>query len=73
MQNHKTLNGYDDVLLPKDVQAILHISRSTLYKYLADGTIQSIRIGNHYRIPRTCLESLLSPENRKEGGLYEDN
>ena len=61
MQNHTSLAGYDEVLLPQDVHAILHISRSTLYKYLSDGTIQSIRIGNHYRIPRSCLERFLSP------------
>ena len=70
MQKYTTLDGYDDVLLPKDVQTILRISRSTLYKYLADGTIQSVRIGNHYRIPRSCLEVFLSPE---EGGCYEEN
>lgn len=70
MPNHTPLTGYDEVLLPQDVQAILHISRSTLYKYLSDGTIQSIRIGSHYRIPRSCLELFLSPEqNEKETKL----
>lgn len=72
MQKNTTLDRYDAVLLPKDVQAILHISRSTLYKYLADGTIKSIRIGNHYRIPRSCLEVFLSPASEKEGGFYEN-
>ncbi len=62
MKKHSTLDSYNDFLLPKDVQAILQISRSTLYKYLADGTIKSIRIGSLYRIPRSFLDSSLSLE-----------
>ena len=62
------LEDYDDVLLPKDLQKILHIGRSTVYKLLANGTIKSIRIGSTYRIPKAYLENYLYKDNqtRKE-------
>ena len=39
-------------LLPREVQAFLGISRSTLYRYLEAGIIPSVRMGDLYRIPR---------------------
>ena len=49
------LKEYDDILLPEDVQKILHTGRNTVYKYLSEGTIRSIRIGGKYRIPKLFL------------------
>ena len=65
------LNSYDDVLLPEDVQKILHVGRNTVYKYLAAGSIRSIRIGGKYRIPKMDLAEFMYPNvnfNEKEGG-----
>ena len=42
----KNLTEYGDILRPEDVQKILHVGRNTVYRYLAEGTIKSIRIGN---------------------------
>ena len=36
------LSSYDDVLLPEDVQKILHVGRNTVYKYLAEGSIHPL-------------------------------
>ena len=47
----KNLTEYGDILRPEDVQKILHVGRNTVYRYLAEGTIKSIRIGNQYRVP----------------------
>ena len=55
------LNGYDDVLMPEDIQKILHVGRNTVYKHLADGTIRSIRIGGKYRIPKMYLAEFMYP------------
>ena len=53
------LDEYGDVLRPEDLQNILHVGRNTVYKYLADGTIKSIRIGTKYRIPKQYLIDFL--------------
>ncbi len=62
MKYSKMLEGYNDVLLPEDVQKILHTGRNTVYKYLADGTIRSLMIGGRYRIPKVYLLEFLYPE-----------
>lgn len=62
MKYSKMLEGYNDVLLPEDVQKILHTGRNTVYKYLADGTIRSLMIGGRYRIPKIYLLEFLYPE-----------
>lgn len=62
MKYSKMLEEYNDVLLPEDVQKILHTGRNTVYKYLADGTIRSLMIGGRYRIPKVYLLEFLYPE-----------
>ncbi len=54
--------GYKDVLVPQDVQDILHIGRNAIYKYLSDGTIKSIRISGKYRIPKLYLAEFMYGE-----------
>ena len=44
MNSEGILSGYNDVLLPEDVQKILQTGRNTVYTYLAEGKIKSIRI-----------------------------
>lgn len=63
MDKNNILPEYGDILLPKDVQEILHVGRNTVYKYLAEGTIKSIKIGNTYRIPKWNLIEFMYPEN----------
>ncbi len=60
--NANVLNEYDDVLVPADVQKILHIGRNTVYKLLTDGTIRSIRIAGKYRIPKKYLADFMYPD-----------
>ena len=52
---------YGDILRPEDVQKILHVGRNTVYRYLAEGTIKSIRIGNQYRVPKLYLIDFIYP------------
>ena len=61
MNRDMILTEYGDVLLPDDVQRILHIGRNMVYKYLAEGVIKSIRIGTQYRIPKQYLIDFLYP------------
>lgn len=60
-----TLNDYDDVLLPEDLQQILHTGRNTVYEYLSTGQIRSIKVGGKYRIPKIYLIEFLYP------GIYD--
>ena len=56
---------YDDILMPEDLQNILHVGRNTIYNYLSKGIIKSIRIGNKYRIPKKYLIDYLYPESKE--------
>ncbi|MBR6402250.1 MAG: helix-turn-helix domain-containing protein [Eubacterium sp.] len=62
MEYTKMLSEYKDILLPEDVQKILHIGRNTVYKYLAEGKIRSIKIGKKYRIPKNYLLEFIYPD-----------
>lgn len=72
MENRMDINTFlpefADVLLPKDLQIILHVGRNTVYRLLDDGSIKSIKVGNCYRIPKMNLFDYLYPDNqtRKE-------
>ncbi len=62
MSTNELFEGYDDVLLPEDIQKILHVGRNTVYRYLSDGIIRSIRIGGKYRIPKLYLAEFMYPD-----------
>lgn len=62
MDYTQMLAGYNDILLPEDVQKILHTGRNTVYKYLAEGKIKSLRIGGKYKIPKLCLLEFIYPD-----------
>ena len=57
---HVMLQGYPDVLNIEQVCEILKISAKTVsaktgYRLLKDGTIQSLKVGRSYRIPKAHL------------------
>ena len=62
MDYKQMLNEYNDVLLPEDVQKILQTGRNTVYNYLAEGKIKSIRVGGKYRIPKLYLLEFIYPD-----------
>ena len=62
MDYTKMLTEYKDVLTPEDVQKILYTGRNTVYGYLADGTIKSIKVGGKYRIPKLYLLEFIYPD-----------
>ena len=63
MDKYACFNDYGEILLPKDLQLILHVSKNTVYKLLDAGVIKSFKIGNSYRIPKRNLIDYLYPEN----------
>ncbi len=56
------LSEYNDILLPEDVQKILHTGRNTVYSYLADGRIKSLKVGGKYKIPKIYLLQFIYPD-----------
>ena len=70
MGYEQLLTEYKDVLLPEDIQKILHIGRNTVYSYLAKGKIRSIMVGGKYRIPKLYLLEFIYPDMNfsKEAG-----
>lgn len=51
---------YPDILSAKDLQQALGIGRAGAYKLLESGEIQSFKIGNTYKIPKSALESYVN-------------
>lgn len=46
---------FPDILSVSDIQQAFGIGRNTAYKLLKEKQIKSIRIGNKYKIPKSCL------------------
>ena len=49
----KLLEDYGDILLFYDIKKILKIGKNKAYELLKNNDIQSFKIGNSYRIPKT--------------------
>ena len=62
MNYMQMLPEYNDIPLPEDLQKILHTGRNTIYKYLAEGKIKSLRVGGKYKIPKRYLLEFIYPD-----------
>ena len=62
MTCEKILSEYNEILKPEDVQKILQTGRNTVYNYLAEGKIKSIKVGGKYRIPKRYLLEFIYPD-----------
>ena len=54
--NHKIYNtvfqGYPDILSVQQVGELLNVSNKTVYRLLNDGTLDSLKVGRAYKIPK---------------------
>lgn len=50
---------------PHEVAEILRISYKTVYKLLKSGKLESIKIGAHYRVPKSAIENMID-KNKDE-------
>ena len=50
----------DDLLTTKEVQEILSIDRTTVYRMLKDGRLSGVKIGQQWRFPHHEIDLLLS-------------
>lgn len=56
----------ETLLTCTEVQAILRIGKSKLYKLIREEKLPAIRLGNTYRIRRSELEAYLTNLNKTE-------
>jgi len=50
----------EDLLTTKQVQELLKVDRTTVYRMLKDGRLTGIKVGRQWRFPRQEVEALLS-------------
>jgi excisionase family DNA binding protein len=62
MTNNPAHNKADEkrALRIKEAATLYGISRSTIYKIMAAGTLRTVKIGGRRLIPRDALEALIS-------------
>lgn len=59
----------DKLLTRTEVQEILRISQSKIYRLIREKKFPSIRVGNTYRIRQSDLDEYLGIQNREQGGV----
>ena len=53
------LNAYPEIMSVEETSAALGVSTKTVYKMLKNGTIQNMKVGRSYRVPKVHLLSFL--------------
>ena len=53
------LKDYPEIMSVEETSAALGVSTKTVYKMLKNGTIQTMKVGRAYRIPKVHLLSFL--------------
>lgn len=64
--------AFRDLLTAREVQELLHIDRSTVYRMAEDGRLPSIRVGSQWRFPAEQIHALLSDGVRSGAGRSPD-
>lgn len=49
-----------DLLTTKELQDLLKLDRTTIYRMLSDGRLKGVKVGNQWRFPRESVQALLS-------------
>lgn len=63
MGSDKMFEEYSDVVSVDDLRKMLHLGRNAVYALLQDGSIETIRVGKKYIIPKTsAIKFLLSAQ-----------
>ena len=53
------LKDYPEIMSVEETSAALGVSTKTVYKMLKNGTIQNMKVGRSYRVPKVHLLSFL--------------
>jgi len=57
--NSRKLRDFPDLLSVQDVCDILRVERRTIYKYIRNRTLASMKIAGKYRIPKVALTAFI--------------
>jgi excisionase family DNA binding protein len=49
-----------DLLTARQLQDLLRIDRTTIYRMLADGRLKGVKVGNQWRFPKEAVDALIS-------------
>ena len=52
----------DELLTTRQVQSILQVDRTTIYRMLKDGRLRGVKVGQQWRFHDTDVRALLSGE-----------
>ena len=69
MMQSKLFEGLPDILNVNQVRTALGIGRAGVYKLLDSREINTFKIGNAYRIPKSALIEYIN-RNCVKGGVY---
>ncbi len=61
-----------DLLTTKQLQDLLKIDRTTIYRMLGDGRLVGVKVGNQWRFPKEEIDTLLSGSREPEGTTESD-
>jgi excisionase family DNA binding protein len=65
----KSQEGPRALLTAREVQRLLHIDRSTVYRMAEDGRLPAIRVGRSWRFPAEPIEALLGQGDAPESDM----
>ena len=57
--DERILENFPDILKPEEVQKVLGISRSYIYRLLKSGELKAFKMGKMYRIPKCYLQDYI--------------
>jgi excisionase family DNA binding protein len=57
----------DDLLTAREVQDLLKVDRTTIYRMLKDGRLAGVKVGQQWRFSQTEVEALLSGKEQDDG------
>ena len=57
---HKVRQAMTDLLTTQQLQQILKVDRTTIYRMIKKGHLPAVKVGNQWRFPRQAIEDLLA-------------
>ena len=61
------LDQYDDMMSVQDLQEALHVGKNRAYELLRNGTVQAIRMGKSWKVPKEAVIEFLRCWQKNNG------
>lgn len=56
----------DELITTRQVQDLLQVDRITVYRMLKDGRLTGVKVGSHWRVPKSEIDDLISGKKSME-------